>query len=567
MNAPKKINLHPAKVFAPTLLLLGAVFSVSLITLNSNGVIRGARLAGEPIGNMPYDDLSQKIRTNADVFENTRITIILPDGSYYQEATPLMLGMRIDIGATQTAVFSAGHSSFFISDVSQMFSSFILGTDIQYQGTVDQAVMKKYLADNLSRFYNPAQNATVAYDDISHSFIVHSESSGNVIDTTKLTTDLSQRMAQLSTAPIVTTMRADEPSILQSSAQDAQQQATSLILRNPLRLSYEDGSWNVQRDDLASWLAFLPKPTNPTTLEVAVDQQKVSDYLTQLAPGINIAPVDAVFAEENGRVKEFKLSVQGRELNIEKSAQKIAAEIIHNSTLPVVLVVETKDANITSEKINDLRITSLIASGTTDFAGSPKNRVHNIQTGAAKFQGVLVAPGEEFSFNTILGEVNADTGYLPELVIKKDKTIPEYGGGLCQVSTTVFRAALFAGLQVTERYNHAYPVKYYGAPGFDATIYPPHPDLRFKNNTPGYILIQQNIKKTKLTFDIYGTDDGRKSKIDGPVVLSKNDEDGSMKTLLIQTVTDKDGKVMLTKKFYSNYKSPTLYPVNRNPYE
>lgn len=567
MSAPKKINFHHVKIFTPTLLLIGAVFSVGLVAMNSNVVVRGVRLASESVGNLSYTALSQKIRANVYTFENTPVVLILPDGTHYKDATPLLLGVRIDADATQAAVFSAGRTTSFLGDISQQFRLFIIGTDVKYQGTIDEAVMKNYLYNHVSQFYKPARDATIYYDDLSHSFVVQGEAAGNVINTTMLMTDLSRRMATLSASPIATFMRVDKPMILQPSAQNAKEQAINIISRNPLRLSYEDGEWNVQADDLASWLAFMPNPIDPKTLEITVDQQKVSEYLIQLAPGINITPVDAVFTEENDRVKEFKLSTQGRELNVEKSAQKIAEEIIHNSTLPVTLVVDSKDANITSEKINDLRITSLISSGTTDFAGSPKNRVHNIQTGAARFQGTLVAPGEEFSFNTILGEVDADTSYLPELVIKKDKTVPEYGGGICQISTTLFRAAVYAGFEITERYSHAYPVKYYGTPGFDATIYPPHPDLRFKNNTPGYVLIQQNIEKTKITFDIYGMDDGRKTKVDGPVILSKNEEDDSMKTLLTQTVVDKDGKIMFTKKFYSNYKSPELYPVNRNPYE
>ena len=111
---------------------------------------------------------------------------------------------------------------------------------------------------------------------------------------------------------------------------------------------------------------------------------------------------------------------------------------------------------------------------------------------------MLIAPDEEFSFNRALGEVGPAQGYLPELVIKNNKTIPEYGGGVCQVSTTMFRAAVYSGLEVTERRPHAYPVKYYNPQGFDATVYSPSPDLKFKNNTGGWILIQTRIEGNNL---------------------------------------------------------------------
>jgi len=161
--------------------------------------------------------------------------------------------------------------------------------------------------------------------------------------------------------------------------------------------------------------------------------------------------------------------------------------------------------------------------------------------------------------------VGPKEGYLPELVIKKGETIPEYGGGLCQVSSTAFRGAVQAGLEITERQNHAYPVRYYSPQGTDATIYPPHPDLRFKNNTPAYILIQTKIKGNKLYFEFYGSDDGRKVELIGPKTYDKK-EDGSMKAVWTEKVSDKDGNPVLEKKFYSIYKSPALYP-HKNPLE
>ena len=172
---------------------------------------------------------------------------------------------------------------------------------------------------------------------------------------------------------------------------------------------------------------------------------------------------------------------------------------------------------------------------------------------------MLIKPGEEFSFIKTLGPVDESTGYLPELVIKTDKTVPEFGGGMCQVSTTAFRAALNSGLKVTARTNHAYPVVYYNPQGLDATVYIPNPDLRFINDTPNYILIQTKIVGTQLFFDFYGTSDGRQTKIIGPQVLEKND-DGSMKTVAYQEVSDANGNLIRKDTFKSNYKSPSLFP-------
>jgi len=124
-----------------------------------------------------------------------------------------------------------------------------------------------------------------------------------------------------------------------------------------------------------------------------------------------------------------------------------------------------------------------------------------------------------------LGEIDGTTGYLQELVIKGNQTIPEYGGGLCQIGTTSFRAALASGMPVTARQNHSYVVSYYndenGLPGTDATIYDPAPDFRFLNDTGNYVLFQTRIEGNDLYFELWGTDDGRVAAQTKPVVWNR----------------------------------------------
>jgi vancomycin resistance protein YoaR len=248
-------------------------------------------------------------------------------------------------------------------------------------------------------------------------------------------------------------------------------------------------------------------------------------------------------------------------------AERVLEEsILSSSSTDILLPVAVTKPTIGNDAAEELGIRELLGIGETDFSGSPPNRIHNIRVGAARFNGILVKPGEEFSFNALLGPVGPETGYKPELVIKQDKTVPEYGGGLCQVSTTAFRAAVFSGLPITERRNHAYIVRYYNPPGFDATIYPPHPDLRFINDTEGHILIQTSVSGTKLRFEFYGTSDGRNVEIIGPTVYDKR-PDGSAKATLTVRVKGKDGSVR-EQIFRSTYKPPSLYPVERrNPLE
>ena len=294
--------------------------------------------------------------------------------------------------------------------------------------------------------------------------------------------------------------------------------------------------------------------------------EKIEESLISLAPAINQNPVDArlEFSEEEKRLKEFSLPQNGKKLNIGKTMAQIASNLAHRK-LETELVIDEVAPEININNIEKLGITTLLGRGESDFEGSPSNRTHNIKTGAAKFHGLLVRPGEEFSFNSALGDVDAKNSYLSELVIKNGKLVREYGGGICQVSTTLFRAAFLAGLPITERRGHSLPVRYYNPQGFDATIYPNVIDLKFKNDTGNNILIQSKIEGTKIAFELYGSSDGRKVESDGPKITEQK-EDGSLKTILARKIFAADGEVK-EEYFKSTYKSPSLFPLEKNPLE
>lgn len=293
---------------------------------------------------------------------------------------------------------------------------------------------------------------------------------------------------------------------------------------------------------------------------LALDEDQLKNYLVKLKEDSRIAPQNAKLSFEGGNVGAFSLSKDGYEIDAEKSFEKISKTVAEDPfAKDITLETNTLKPDVTSMDLDKYGIKELIGEGVSNFRGSPKNRIHNITVGAAKFNGVLIKPGEEFSFIKTLGPVDKSTGYLPELVIKVDKTVPEFGGGMCQVSTTMFRAVLNSGLKITARTNHAYPVQYYAPQGLDATVYIPKPDLMFLNDTPNYILIQTRIEGTQLIFDFFGTSDGRQTKIVGPFVTERGDA-GAMKTIVTQEVYGADGNLIRKSEFKSKYDSPSKYP-------
>jgi vancomycin resistance protein YoaR len=279
--------------------------------------------------------------------------------------------------------------------------------------------------------------------------------------------------------------------------------------------------------------------------------ESTAKTINELQNQINQSAQDAHIVIEGKVAKEFTPDQNGQGLDVYE-----LSKLIRNHeplvTLPVLISTPTKKLSET----NNLGINELIAIGESDFTGSPKNRIHNITVGAAKFNGLIIDKGEEFSFNKYLGDVDGEHGFLPELVIKKSGVVPEFGGGLCQVSSTAFRGAMNAGMPITDRRNHSFAVQYYAPQGTDATIYPGVQDLKFINDTPGSIVVRARIEDKKLFFEYYGSKDTRSVAFEGPVQYDKQ-SNGAMKATWTRHVT-KDGE-KITQTFSSIYQPPALF--------
>jgi vancomycin resistance protein YoaR len=546
------------------------------------------------LNNKSYTDFSRQAAQKSlenDIQEKYKdgMQLVYKD-KVYKVALP-ELGIQIDTTKSVEEVFSYGHRQNIPESLKEQFS--LLGGDVNFQNKI---IEKDFLIDKpkweeISKIETPAKN--FSYEWNGKDFAEAQAEEGFVIDQAKLKKDIAQNLVSMQNNPVKIELVKDEPLVREDAYQKALLKAKNLTGKE-IVLKYDSYLSKVASDDFNKWIGFAPqKGTNGDySLVLSPNIKEIKDYLVSIVPQIDHQPVNAQLEFKDGKVGVFSLSQDGVQMDMEKSAQKIGDEIFREENykentgdkkvaadaiaasadkqngsvqttnpnqISVELAAKKIAPELTTEKIDNMGITSLLATGESNFHGSTKSRIHNVTVGAGKFNGVLIGPGDTFSFDKILGEVGPKQGYLPELVIKQGQTTPEYGGGLCQVSTTAFRGAVNAGLEVTARTNHAYAVKYYDPQGTDATIYPPNPDLVFINNTPAYILIQTRISGLNLYFDYYGTNDGRKVTLEGPVVYERGTA-GAMKTWWKQSVYDKDGKLFLTKTFYSNYKSATLYP-------
>ncbi len=258
------------------------------------------------------------------------------------------------------------------------------------------------------------------------------------------------------------------------------------------------------------------------TTKVEYDKNSFDDFVSLMKDTYAKPAKNALFSFENGRVVNFRKEENGVRIEPEKFYQD--ADVAVNTASPnqknlkVIFTSSVIQPEITLAKANQFGIEELIGEGTSDFSHSIPERIHNLTLAASKFNGILIPKEAIFSFNEILGDVSSLTGYKPAYIIKSGRTVLGDGGGVCQVSTTMFRAALNTGLPIQERTAHAYRVGYYendSKPGFDATVFAPSVDLKIKNDTPAYILIQTSVNKENntLSFKFYGKKDGRTAEI------------------------------------------------------
>lgn len=344
-------------------------------------------------------------------------------------------------------------------------------------------------------------------------------------------------------------------------------------------------SGNFFSDTFVKLMALRSQVDLPISLYL--NDNKLDGLLTTFSQAINTPSLDALFQFQNKRVVAFRASKNGKELDkLETKARfyqvlkdfNQQADFPNNINFPLtVVVIKPK---VTTQQANNLGIKELIGSGTSTFYHSIPNRIYNISLAASRLNGVLITPSETFSFNKALGDVSFLTGYKQAYIIKDGKTILGDGGGVCQVSTTLFRAALNAGLAITERWPHSYRVGYYeqdSPPGLDATVYDPSNDLKILNDTPSYVLIQAvaDTENYRLTFFLYGQKDGRKSFVTKPKVWDQTapppdlyQDDPSLPKGEVKQIDfsawgakasfdykiEKAGQTIFQKTFYSEYR-------------
>ena len=538
-------------------LLIGAIFFgflffiafVLVIYQNifNNRFYIGLEAGGVNLGGKTFTEVKKEMLLKMDKISNDGVTVIYQNkkmmipASVVGETPDLSFDVfHFDVDKTLTNTFRIGRSGNILKDSIKQILIIFTKPKIKIEHNIDQEKIIKLLRESFHEYENPAQDAEIIFNN--GEVKVRGEAHGKIFDYENIIREIEKRLSKLDEDPIKIILKTDYPVVYEKEAVALLVPAKNALNSAPVTLvkpdnyNIEKQEWIINKNDLLKMLTvkknifkygggWLSKPELKEEYYVGLKEEELNKYFDEYVRQFtDIEPINAKFKVENEKVAEFEASKNGRKLNAKKTFKNIedAIKLASQSSIQekIKIIIEEAKSNINNENVNDLGIKELIGTGHSNFSGSSWSRRHNISTGALSAHGTLIKPGEEFSMNETLGEVNAATGYLPEMVIKGNETIPEYGGGLCQVGTTMFRAALNAGLPISERRNHSYRVRYYEPAGTDATIYGPHPDLRFINDTENYILIQRRIEGNDIYFEIWGTDDGRIASTTYPTIYN-----------------------------------------------
>ena len=518
--------------FIAALLLVGAYFA--FIYYYQNKIYPNIFLGNTSLGGLTLDQANDLLHQQIDHFNQNGIVF-----SYQEQVvtlTPLIASVESDLAysifsfnvedSIDKAFTYGRHPNFFIN-LNQKINSLFYKKTFSLLYNINNDEVRKVLTDSFADLAKPAQDARLTYTASAvwpyYHFDVTAEEVGEIIEYDYGLNVLHAQLARLDDIPINLTARADYPQIYKKDCLNIEAKTKLLLDQTPLTLALNSDKWLVNKAKLADWLELQINEAATTSdkIMVGLNREKIMAYLDEIiAPEINQEPIDAKFEIKDGRVVEFQASRDGLELNTSASYEQLITALIINKESRGELITRELKSTLHTDEVNDLGIKEIIGIGESNFAGSPVNRRHNINVGANALNGLIIKPDQEFSLNSALGKIDASTGYLPELVIKDNKTIPEYGGGLCQIGTTMFRVALGTGLPITMRRNHSYRVSYYEPAGTDATIYSPWPDLKFINDTDNNILIQSRIEGDNLYFDMWGTSDGRIASRTYPIIYN-----------------------------------------------
>ena len=557
------------------LIALGVVIALCVLAIlidagvYYNKIHAGVSISGHSMGGLTRDEAVAEVTKLVDGSQSDRILLTSPKKNW--PVMPDVAGTQVDAAGTVAAAMDVSRSGNFITSIGHRFRLFFHHVDVPIKGTVDSAKMDALIASVAKVLDVPAVNAGLTIKD--GKITVIEDKPGTVVDRDKLRQQLKALLFSFHATELPVPMKVDTPAVVAQDTQKAVDEAKTMISADVV-LQGDSQSWTLTPDQIVSFMDVTDTTDGGvSTLVPVISAAKMKDFLDSITSDVATKPTDATF-KVNGDSVSVVPSVDGTALDPEKTADAIATAALQTVDRTAQVQLTTSPADLTTEEAQSMGIVEKISSYTTPEYVGTSNRQHNVRITTEYASNVILAPGEEYNFDKQIGPRTAARGYLTAPgIVGPGKLEDVFGGGICQVSTTLFNAVFFAGLKVTERHNHSLYISHYPQ-GRDATVSAGGPNLRWVNDTDNYILVMGTSNGIKTTFTLYGTNPHRKvtyttsgfynvvpkttvTTLDptlgpGTTVVETSGQQG-MQCKVVRTVLNADGSVRFTNNFISTY--------------
>jgi vancomycin resistance protein YoaR len=521
-----KVNPFGQAVMA---LLIGATLLALLVAIlpgvysfiYDGRIFPGVAVGGVDISGMSTQQAADLLAQRLDYPQRGKI--VFQEGTNLWTAKPVDLGLTLNTQTTALAAYNLGRTGSLAARLSDQWRAWSSGINLAPWFVLDKRIAQNYLLGIAKQVDRPIIEATLGISGVE--VVVNSGQVGRSLDVSAALTSLDAQLKTMTDGLVPLVVNETPPVILDATAQA---ELARQILSAPLTLQIpnaepgDPGPWSFEPAALVQMLTIQRVTTESGEIyQVGLNQDAIRTFLLNIAPPLSREPQNArfIFNDDTRKLEVIQPAVIGRSLDVDASLEQMNQQLLAGQHNVNLVMPTTSPAAPDYSTAESLGITELTSEYTSYFYGSDASRIHNITTAASRFHGLLIAPGESFSMAAVLGDVSLDTGYAEALIIFGDRTIKGVGGGVCQVSTTLFRTAFFGGYQIDERWFHAYRVKYYeqtasgghdeNLAGLDATVFAPQVDFRFTNDSPYWLLMETYPGTHSLTWKFYSTSDGR----------------------------------------------------------
>ncbi|MCE5253213.1 MAG: VanW family protein [Actinomycetia bacterium] len=499
---------RPGRKRRRALLIVGSLVAVLALAVLIDSALyygkvhAGVSVAGRSLGGLTHDEAVALVTRVTKETGNS--AVVLESGDKKWTVTPADVGAKVDIAGAVAAALDVSRKSNFLIDLGRRFTLFFDGEDIPLQGTLDTTLLDALLGEVAQKLDVPPVDAGLAIEG--DEITVVEGRKGLVVDRDALAERLRSLLLTFQAAELPVPMVVAEPALRVDETQEAVEQA-KIMISAPVVLRADSRVWSLTPEQIAAYMDFTAVDRDGvSTLVCHLSADRMGPFLKDLAASVDKAPVDATFGS-NGEQAWVIPSAVGKTLDHERTAEALTAAALKTSARTTTAVLVTVQPDLTTEEAGAMGIEDLLGTFTTKWEGT-EDRQTNVRITTQYASNVILAPGEVYDFDKQIGPRTEARGYKLAPGITKGELEDVLGGGICQVSTTLFNAAFFAGLEIVERKNHSIYIDHYPK-GRDATVSAGGPNIRFRNDTAHHILVRGHSDGITTTFNIYGSDDGR----------------------------------------------------------